>query len=316
MKRTPIIIDCDPGVDDSFAIALAYSRPELEIVAITAVEGNVPASLTRRNALGLCETLGINCRVGFGMDRPLKRPYQRDASDTHGKSGVGSVVFDEITLAPDPLPAWEIIYQEAVKHEGELVLFAVGPLTNIAMCLMLHPDLPKHLKRLVIMGGGTFGNVRSTGLKAEFNAWIDPTAAKIVIEGTEVYMVGLNATHAAAVSVEDFDEMIALCGDKYSSGLVRELCRFSRRNHVENGSDNNCIHDALAVASLIDPLCVGFEHHYVYVEDREDAHNVGETVIDLSDTSGKAKNCHVAMTVDKKRFADLLKDMCRHYASL
>lgn len=314
MKKTPIIIDCDPGVDDSFAIALAASRPEFDIIAVTAAPGNVPAILTRRNALALCETLGINCRVGFGADRSLKRPYPRDASETHGKSGVGSVVFGEITKTPDPYPAWEIIYQEALRHKGELVLFAVGPLTNIAMCLMLHPDLPSLLNRLIIMGGGTFGNVTSTGAKAEFNAWIDPTAAKIVIEGTEVHMVGLNATHDGAITPEDFDEMIELCGEGDGAYLVRELSKFSKKNHVENGSDNNCIHDALTVASLLDPLCVTFEKHHVYVEDGENAPNIGETVIDLDDTSGKEKNCYVALKADSRRFASMLKDMCRYYS--
>ena len=315
MKKIPIIIDCDPGVDDSFAIALAHASECLEILAITPVGGNVPAELTRRNALGLAQQLGIDCRVAFGAEHPLYNPYYRPATATHGSTGVGSVVFEEITKEPDPLPAWEVIYQEAVAHSGELILLAVGPLTNIATCLRLHPDLPQHLRRFVIMGGGTFGNVSRTNRTAEFNIWVDAPSAGEVFEKMEVWMVGLNATHAAAVEMADFDEMMALCGDNPRAGIPRELAAFSKENCRKNGSDNNVIHDALAVASVIDPAVVGFEEKYVYVETDYQKANAGQTVIDLDGRSGHAPNCHVAMTVDQPRFVRMLKDMCRWYAA-
>ena len=313
MNKTPIIIDCDPGVDDSYAIALANSCPDFEIVAITAVEGNVSAEITRKNALCLTDMLGINCRVGFGAEKPLVHPYKRDASGTHGQSGVGTVKFPEPKKLPDEKPAWDVIYEEAVKSEGRLMLFAIGPLTNIAIALREHPDLPQHISKFCIMGGGTFGNVTATGAKAEFNIWIDPTAAKEVFEKMTVYMVGLNATHAAALSAQDFDEMIEICGSSDSAYLVRELSKFSKFNSMEKGHDNNIIHDALAIASMINPDVVTYENYYVYVEDDPQAENEGETVIDLKGESGKKANCYVAMKVNQPLFADMLKDMCRHY---
>ncbi|MBQ7086971.1 MAG: nucleoside hydrolase [Clostridia bacterium] len=266
MKKIPIIIDCDPGVDDSYALALANSYEGFEILAITAVEGNVPAAITRKNALCIREELGINCRIGFGAEKPLRKEYKQFAANTHGQSGVGSFVFDEPKLQPDEMPAWEIIYDEAVKHKGELVLFAVGPLTNIAICLEKHPDLPQLLKKFVIMGGGTFGNVSATNRTAEFNIWIDPHAARQVFEKMDVWMVGLNATHAAAVEMSDFDDMMAICGDNKKARFIAELSRFSKYNCVENGSDNNAIHDALAVASQMDETVVTFEALNVRVE--------------------------------------------------
>ena len=315
MKKIPLIIDCDPGVDDSYALALANSSELLDLIAITPVEGNVSSDLTRRNVLGLCDLLNIDCRVGFGAEKPLFNPWYRNAAGVHGSTGVGTVEFGEIKKQPDPQPAWEVIYEEAVRHSGELVLMAVGPLTNIATCLRLHPDLPKHLKRFIIMGGGTFGNVTNTSKTAEFNIWVDPLAASEVFSQLEVWMVGLNATHAAAVEMTDFDEMVAICGDAPGAYVLRELSAFSKKNCMENGHDNNVIHDALAVASLIDPEVVGFDHHYVYVEHSGDAPNFGQTVIDFDGTSGKAPNCHVAMRVDQPRFVRMLKDMCRHYAA-
>ncbi len=314
MKKIPFVLDCDPGVDDSFAIALANTCDLLDIVAITPVGGNVPAPLTRRNALGLTQHLNIDCRVAFGAERPLHNPHYRDASGTHGESGVGSIDFGQITKQPDAMPAWEVIYEEAVRHSGELVLMAVGPLTNIATCLRLHPDLPKHLKKFVIMGGGTFGNVPWSGNTAEFNIWVDAQAAGEVFEQMEVWMVGLNATHAAAVELHDFDEMMAICGDAPGAAIPRELAAFSKRNCMENGSDNNVIHDALAVASVIDPAVVGFEETYVYVETDYNKENAGQTVIDPTGTHEKARRCHVAMKVDQPRFVQMLKNMCRHYA--
>ncbi len=318
MKKIPIIIDCDPGVDDSFALALANSSDLLDILAITPVEGNVPAELTRRNALAMAETLDIPCVVAFGAEQPFYNPWYHDASNTHGKTGVGTVEFGEIKKQPDPRPAWEVIYEEAVRHSGEMILLAVGPLTNIATCLRLHPDLPRHLKKFVIMGGGTFGNVSRTNQTAEFNIWVDARAAAEVFEQLEVWMVGLNATHAAAVEMSDFTEMAEICSaapEVPAAALLRELARFSKQNCEENGSDNNAIHDALAVASILDPEVVGFAHHYVYVESGDDSPNFGQTVIDFEGTSGKAPNCHVAVTVDQPRFVSMMKNMCRHYAS-
>lgn len=312
MKKIPIIIDCDPGVDDSYAIALANSHPEFELVALTAVEGNVPAVLTRHNCLCLTETFEMNNKVAYGAEKPLVRPYFRDASTTHGEGGVGGIQFPEPAKQPEEKAAWDVIYEEAVKHNGELVLFAVGPLTNIATALRKYPDLPKYLKKFVIMGGGTFGNVTKY---AEFNIWVDPTAAKEVFEKLEVYMVGLNATHAAAVESKDFDEMIASTEGSTNKGakFLNELSRFSQKNSFERGQDNNVIHDALAVAGEVNPDVINYVKYYVYVEDREDAENMGQTVVDIDGTSGKEPNCWVAMDVDQPLFAKMMCDMCKAY---
>ena len=318
MNKIPVIIDCDPGVDDSYAIALANSHPDFEIVALTAVEGNVPAVLTRHNCLCLAETFEMNdTKVAYGATVPLVRPYFREESVTHGEGGVGGIQFPQPAKEAEKKEAWDLIYDEAVKYNGELVVFAVGPLTNIATALRKYPDLPKYIKKFVIMGGGTFGNVTATGAKAEFNIWVDPLAGKEVFEKLEVYMVGLNATHAAAVEEKDFDEMLEItaAGNNRQSEFLHKLTAFSKENSFGRGEDNNVIHDALAIASEIDPDTVKYEKYYVYVEDRE-IENVGETVIDLEGTSGKEPNCWVAMDVDQPKFVQLMKDMCRYYAKL
>lgn len=315
MNKIPVIIDCDPGVDDSYAIALANSNPNYKIVALTAVEGNVPADLTRRNCLCLRETLEIDdAKVGYGATVPLVRPYFLDESGTHGGSGIGGVNLPNPVRLPEKKEAWDLIYDEAIKYNGELVLFAVGPLTNIAMALRKHPDLPKYIKRFVIMGGGIVGNVTP---KAEFNIWVDPTAAKEVFEKMEVFMVGLNATHAAALEEKDFDEMLEITasGKNKQSDFLHGLTAFSKENSFRHGRDNNVIHDALAIAAEMDSEVVAFEKYYVHVEERE-IENVGQTIIDFEGTSGKEPNCWVAMKVDQPRFVQMLKDMCRYYAEV
>ncbi len=312
MNRIPIIIDCDPGVDDSYAIAMAHAFEGFDIKAITPVAGNVVFAKTSKNALALAEMLNIDCRVAKGADRPLEKEYKREASGTHGITGVGTVVFPEATREFDEKPAWDVIYEEAVKAEGKLILFAIGPLTNIALALRKYPDLPKLIDKFVIMGGGTFGNVRPAR-KAEFNIWVDPLAAKEVFEKMEVYMVGLNATHAAQISSQDFVDMIEMAGEGERAYLVRELSKFSKYNSEENGSDSNVIHDALAVASMINDDVVTYEDYYVYVEDNAEAENEGETVVDYEGKCGKPVNCHVAMKVDKDLFVEMLKDMVKFY---
>lgn len=313
MNRIPIVIDCDPGVDDAYSIALANAYEGFEIKAITPVAGNVIFPKTSKNALALAEMLNIDCRVGLGADKPLEKPYAREATGTHGESGVGTVVFPAATREYDEKPAWDVIYEEAVKADGKLILFAVGPLTNIATALRKYPELPKLVDKFVIMGGGTMGNVGG-GRKAEFNIWIDPLAAKEVFEAFDVYMVGLNATHAAAISSEDFNTMLELAGDSEKAYLVRELSKFSKYNSEQNGSDSNVIHDALAIASMINKDVVTYEDHYVYVEADPNAENEGETVVDLEGKSGKAPNCHVAMKVDKDLFVEMLVEMVKFYA--
>ena len=318
MNKIPVIIDCDPGVDDSYAVALANSNPNYELVAITSVEGNVPAPVTLYNALCLRETFEMkDTMVAAGASEPLVRPYFGDPSGTHGAGGVGGIKFEKPVREPEEKKAWDVIYDAAVKYNGELVLFAVGPLTNIATALRKYPDLPKYIKRFVIMGGGTFGNIEETEKTAEFNVWVDPTATKEVIEKMEVYMVGLNATHAAPVGEADFDEMLEItaAGKNKASEFLHKLTSFSKQNSYGCGEDNNVIHDALAVAADYDKSIVRFEKYYVEVEDRE-VTNVGQTIIDVNGTSGKEPNCWVAMEVDQPKFIALLKDRCRHYAGL
>lgn len=318
MKPVPIVIDCDPGVDDSFAIALAHAAPGYEIRAITAVEGNVPAAVTRKNALSIADVFGIDCRVAFGAEQPLERACSRDASQVHGSSGMGDISLAAPVRKPDKAAAWDVIYEEAVKANGTLILFALGPLTNIAMALRHHPDLPEYLDKLCIMGGGSFGNVEESGGNAEFNLWVDPTAAREVFAKMTVWMVGLDCTHCAALTPEELDEMIRICAmtPRQQSGFLKRLTEFSKRNSEEQGQDNHIIHDAVAIASVIDPSLVCFEECHAEIEADPAAINAGQTILDFENKDGRRINCHAAVQVDRRRFALLMQEMCRKYSGV
>ena len=312
MNKIPVVFDCDPGVDDTFALGLLASCELFDIKGITAVYGNMALSRTLYNAKALAFAFGINCPVAAGADKPLFKLFSRGEdyeSPIHGKTGVGDMELPCPRDAYYPKDAAELIYDEAVKAEGELVLIAVGPLTNVAVALRRHPDLKNLIKKFYIMGGGIkMGNQTPF---AEANICKDPTAAKICFEELETYMLGLNATHAAALTKEDFDEMRAACGDGRGGRVIKGVIDFSMENSFKRGEDNNIIHDALAVAWIMQEDICEDDFAYVYVEDRLDRENNGETI---KDNSLGAPNCHIGMNTKKDDFKNLMVGMCRYFA--
>jgi len=200
MLRRPIIIDTDPGVDDTIAIMLAHSHPELDIKAITPVTGNVQYALTSRNALFLREYLDIDCKVANGSNTPLFI-VNKDAGDIHGTGGMGGYAVPTPKKDFDGY-AWDIIKEEAEKAQGELEIITLGPLTNIAVTLLRYPEVKPLIKRIVCMAGSaTIGNMNPY---AEFNVWIDPEAADIVFtSGIPVVMCGLDGNDYAGITIPD-----------------------------------------------------------------------------------------------------------------
>lgn len=310
MKKIPVIFDCDPGIDDAFAMALLNAMEIFEIKGITAVYGNMPLIKTSYNALSLANTLEIMCPVCIGEKNPIYKKYDRFddyVSPEHGTTGMGDMTFPIGDREFDSRQACDFIYETA-KACGNLVIMAVGPLTNIAVALMRYPDLPKYIGGFYIMGGGI--NMGNQSAYAEANIFKDPTAAKICFEKLETHMVGLNATRAAALTKDDFDEMISVCSENAKSDFVKKILGYSSTNAFEKGRDSNVIHDALTVALAYDSSVCTLEKHHVYVEDYPYAQNDGETVID--DSIGEA-NTFVAVDTDNRKFKKLMLNMCEHY---
>ena len=302
MGRRPFIIDCDTGTDDAIAIAAALYCDQVEVKAVTSVNGNVAHKYTSKNNLDLLEYLGFDdIPVAKGADSPIMdNPYHSDG--THGNTGLGNIKLPDAAHKQfDKRLASELLYQTAVEEKGELELLVIGPMTNIAICLMEHPDLKDLVKHIWFMGGSVIGgNVTTT---AEFNIWIDPMAAHIVTQsGIPQTMVGLDVTTAAAMKEHHAEELRA-CGTK-AALLCADLLdyMFERR---DRGGEDAIMHDAMAFAAAVCPECLECRDFYVDVE-CFGQYTKGHTMVDRRGRLGKAPNVSVALKVDEEKFCSWL----------
>jgi inosine-uridine nucleoside N-ribohydrolase len=296
---TPILIDCDPGHDDAIAILLALASPEVELRGITTVAGNQTLDKTTTNALKVLELAGrTDIPVAAGAHKPLKREL-RVAANVHGESGLDGPDLPEPTTSTVDAHAADFL---AELIEPGVVLVPTGPLTNVAMLLDRHPDVLERLDRIVWMGGAIAeGNVTPA---AEFNAYVDPEAAAAVFgSGIPVTMIGLDVTHMALFTREHADR---LRGTGTAGRVVAELSDFFQRFHESRyGFDGSPIHDALAVAHVIDPTLVTTLHCNTEVETKSQWCD-GRTVVDRWLVTDRPKNSDVGIDVDARRFLELL----------
>jgi inosine-uridine nucleoside N-ribohydrolase len=290
---TPIVIDCDPGHDDAIAILLALASPEVELRGIVTVAGNQTVDKTTRNALKVLELAGRpDVPVVRGADRPLSRPL-RTAAHVHGESGLDGPALPEPStpLSDDDPAGW---------LEPGVVLVATGPLTNVAQLL----ERGVRIERIVWMGGAIAeGNVTPA---AEFNAFVDPEAAAAVFaSGVPVTMVGLDVTHKALFTRVHAD---LLRGTGRVGKVVAELSDFFQRFHEERyGFDGSPIHDAMAVAEVVDPTLLETVECNVEIETSSE-HCDGRTVVDRWLVTDGPRNARVGVDVDASRFLDMLVD--------
>jgi inosine-uridine nucleoside N-ribohydrolase len=296
---TPIVIDCDPGHDDAIAILLALASPEVELRGITTVAGNQTLDKTTRNALKMLELAGrTDVPVAAGADAPLRRPL-RVAANVHGESGLDGPDLPEPTTRPVDAHAADFL---AGLLEPGVVLVPTGPLTNVALLLERHPDVKERLDRIVWMGGAIAeGNVTPA---AEFNAFVDPEAAAAVFaSGIPVTMIGLDVTHMALFTRAHADRL----RDTGRAGrVVAELSDFFQQFHERRyGFAGSPIHDALAVADVIDPTLVTRLSCNVAIETASQ-HCDGRTVVDRWLVTDGQRNAEVGIDVDAGRFLDLL----------
>jgi len=293
---TPIVIDCDPGHDDAFAIMLALASPEVELRAITTVAGNQTLDKTTRNALKVLELVNrTDVPVCAGAERPLVREL-RTAPNVHGESGLDGPDLPEPTT--EPVDADVVDFLADVLEPG-VVLVPTGPLTNVARLLERQPGAAE---RIVWMGGAyAEGNVTPA---AEFNAFVDPEAADIVFaSGLDVTMIGLDVTHQALFTA---DHAEALRGAGAAGKAVAEMADFFLLFHRQRYRfDGAPIHDAMAVAHVIDPSLVRTVHCNVSVE-TESQYCDGRTVADIWNVTDRPLNAHVGVHVDADRFLELL----------
>ncbi len=301
-----IIIDTDPGQDDAAALMLAFaSGEELEVLGITTVAGNVPLRLTSRNARIVCELCGrTDIPVYEGAEHPIERKLVT-AEHVHGKTGLDGAELDEPKMMVKPPHAVDFIIETLRREdEGTVTLCTLGPLTNVGLALKKAPDIAPRIRELVMMGGGFFegGNITPA---AEFNIYVDPQAAAIVLgAGIPVVMMPLDVTHQLLTTKARVAKIAAI-GTRPSRVMVDWLQFFERFDEEKYGSDGGPLHDPTVIAYLLKPELFSGRHCNVEIETQSEL-TMGMTVVDWWRVSGRQPNVRVMRNVDADGFFDLL----------
>ena len=300
----PIILDCDPGHDDVFAIWLAAGSPEIDLRAITTVAGNGRLEDTTRNAQIACTVAGIDVPIAAGADRPLVREL-RTAPHIHGDNALGGPVLPEPTVPVYYRSAVELIANVVQASDEPVTLVPTGPLTNIAQLLQQRPDVLEKVREIVWMGGSTGrGNMSPY---AEFNCYVDPEAADLVVRsGIPFTMVGLNITHQALITAEVL-RRIGAVGNQTAAFGVELLRFFCSTYEAFEGMSEGPLHDPLTVALLAQPDVVRSVRSHVDVETKGEF-TVGATSVDLLGILDVEPNATVPIELDVDGFWTLLVD--------
>lgn len=299
-----IIIDTDPGQDDAVAILLALASEELDVLALTAVAGNVPLPLTQKNARVIVELAGRTTPVYAGCDAPLKRKLVT-AEHVHGKTGLDGIALPEPALPLQPGDAVDYLIDTLRAHPaGSITLCPLGPLTNIATAFLRAPDIVPKVAEIVLMGGGYFegGNITPA---AEFNIYVDPEAADIVFKsGVPLVVMPLDVTHKALTSRDWVEGMRAL-GTPVGQAVASWTDFFERFDTAKYGSEGAPLHDPCVIAYLIEPSLFQGRHINVEIETSSEL-TLGMTVADWWRVTGREPNALFIGGVDRDGFYRLL----------
>lgn len=306
-QKTKIIIDTDPGQDDAVAIMLALASDEIEVLGITAVAGNVPLSLTQKNARKICELSGRpDVKVFAGAIRPMVRPLVT-AEEVHGKTGLNGPDLPEPTMPLQERHGVDFIVETLMREEaGTVTLCPLGPLTNVALALVREPRIASRIREIVLMGGGFFegGNVTPA---AEFNIYVDPHAADVVLRaGIPVVMMPLDVTHKALTTSRRVQAFRAL-GTRPGIAVAEMLEFFERFDEEKYGTDGGPLHDPCVIAYLIEPDLFKGRPCNVTVETGSEL-TMGMTVIDWWGVSKRPTNALVMRDIDHDGFFRLLTE--------
>ncbi|MFE4108081.1 nucleoside hydrolase [Almyronema epifaneia] len=310
MPALPLIIDCDPGVDDAIALLLALASPEFNLLGITTVAGNVPLALTEKNARKICQLAGrTEIGVYAGCPRPLMRPLVT-AEHVHGSTGLEGADLPEPTLPLRSQHAVNFLIEQLTQAQQPITVAALGPLTNIAVALIQQPQILVNLKELVIMGGAvTQGNVTPS---AEFNFYVDPHAAKVVFEsGAKLTLISLDVTHQALTTPERLAEIRAIACP-VCQAAADLLTYYGVADALNHGLPGAPLHDPCVIAYLLNADLFTGQAAAVAIETQSQL-TLGRSVVDFLPGVAQAANATVLQTIDAARFYQLLTDRLSTY---
>ncbi|WP_435003205.1 nucleoside hydrolase [Xanthomonas arboricola] len=303
-KKIPLLIDTDPGVDDALALLMAFNDTRHEVVGLTIAAGNVGLEHTVRNALKVCEIAGRdNVPVYAGCPQPLLHPSV-DAAHVHGIDGFGDVGLAPAKRASETEHAALAILRLSHEYAGELLLVALGPLTNLALALTLDPTLPQRVARLVVMGGALTGHGNITAA-AEFNIGFDPEAAHIVFRGFPQFDVAdWEATIAHGLLHRDVEQWLA--ADSAQARFYEEISRKTRLWSEDSRGEHWYAADALAMAFALHPEgAQRLEQRPVHIE-LTGTHTRGMTLVDWERRDGNPDNANLLLDYDRQQFFGLV----------
>lgn len=304
MTPTRIIIDTDPGVDDALMFLLALASPEIQLEALTTVQGNVTIEKATRNALSVLELAHASqIPVVQGYSHPMIKSPHNSGEAVHGTSGIGRADLPQPKSRPIEGHAVDYLIERVLAEPNELNIFPIGPLTNIALAIRKEPNFAKAVKELVIMGGAirSGGNVSPL---AEFNIHEDPHAAHVVFHaGIPITLIPLDVTYKCLLTSEDVERL-----NKIDSPIARFVCEATAQ-YMEfymkyEGFSGCAMHDPLTLAAVIAPELLSIEEHYVDV-DISGGISTGKTFADFMKVSKKPANMKVALDVRGRDFVEL-----------
>ena len=307
-----LVVDVDTGIDDALALLYACAEPQAHLLGVSTVVGNVSLEAATRNTRAVLVLAGrSDISVWPGAATPLSN-FAADARAVHGETGLGYAVLPEPPEPAHSAHAVDAIVGAAHAHAGRLILVATGPLTNIALAVMREPELPRLLKRFVIMGGAYREPAGNVTPSAEFNIWHDPEAARIVFRAfggpgaTPVVAIGLDVTHKTTVDPVDIAALLTRSqGMPLAPALMRFIEDVSRhyfdRMEKRRGKRVLVMHDPLALAVALDPTLVATRRVAVDVETAGRL-TTGATIADWRGDWARLANSEVALSVDAERF--------------
>ena len=307
-----IILDCDPGHDDALAMTMAVVSPKIDLLAVTTSAGNQTSDKTLNNAMRMLTLLHReDIPVAQGNRTPLVKPLET-APEVHGKTGLDGADLPDPDFAVQDIPAIELIAKTLRASTDPVTLVVTGPMTNAALFLRVYPDLAREkIDQIVFMSGAMgLGNWRPS---VEFNIFVDPEAAKIVLNfGIPLVMAPLNVTHQAQIMKDEIAAIKEI--DNPVGQAFYGLLSFFEQYH-ENpkwGFKGAPLQDPCTIAWLIDPTMFETDQMNVDVETQGDLTR-GETVCDYYQLTGKPVNTEVMLGIDRSRFIKLVMDSLKSF---